>query len=268
MKFLSHFHDPDNLFVPILTELKNEIPSELNKAVVALTPESTVQIYELLKEMGFKIIDGGPYGVGRMAALKQSLKDSDDDHFFVCDFDKLLHWLKTNREEFLKIMHSSPTHDMLVIARSPKIVNTYPQSWLETEMIATKIIGKILHKNVDLLNGPYVINRKTAEIIAEQGKEIGVGACAEWCLLAHLNHLTIENFEVEGLTWEDPDRFMEQIKASPNFEEWKKKNYDSLYEWRKRVEFLETQVKVMIRLTSEPINPKFPVVKKQIFSNL
>jgi hypothetical protein len=49
-----------------------------------------------------------------------------------------------------------------------------------------------------------------------------------------------------------------QIQESGNFEVWKEKTFDSLYEWRKRIEFLHRQVEVMIRLTREPINPKFP----------
>ncbi len=258
MQFLSHFHDPDNLFVSILERVEGKLPAELKGSVVAVTPETTITVYELVKRLGFTIVEGGPYGVGRMSALKKTLSLSDDDLFFVCDFDKMLHWIENDPAEFNSIFSIKPEFDLTAIARGEKAKATYPLSWLETEFIATRIIGKILGKEVDLMNGPYIANRKAAETIAEKARETGVGACTEWCLIAHLNNLTVGNYFVNGLTWEDPDRYSKQIAESGSFEAWKNRTFDSLYEWRKRVEFLHRQVEVMIRLTNDPINPKFP----------
>lgn len=266
MKFFSHFHDPDDLFVEILERNRSNIPEEVVGAVVAVTPQTTIKIYELLKSMGFLLIEGGPYGYGRTAALRETLKRSPaEQDFFVCDFDKFLHWIESDKQEFTSLFHRTFKYDLNIIARSESARETYPQSWLETEYIVTKIIGKILGKNVDLMNGPFIANRATAQAISEHAKETGVGACAEWCLIAHLNGFSVGNLSVDGLTWEDPDRYSHLIKQAASFNDWKDSTFDSLYEWRKRVEFLHKQVEVMIRYTSEPKNPKFPVVKNESF---
>jgi hypothetical protein len=265
MRFLSYFHDPDDLFVPILSEIK--LPEELKGSIVAVTPETTIKVYELVKNLGFKIIEGGPYGYARIAALRESLKLNDSEHFFVCDFDKMLHWLTSNREEFLSVMRSVPKEDLTVVARGPHALATYPKSWVETEQIAAKILAKVIGQEVDLMNGPYILNKKAAEIIVSSSVETGVGSCAEWCILAKQGGLSIGNMEVEGLTWEDPDRYTSSIAKYTNLEDWKEATFDSLYEWRKRVEFLHKQVQVMIRLNEEPVNPKYPVVKNRIFSS-
>ncbi len=258
MRFLSHFHDPDDLFVPILERCVGKIPEEIVGSTIAVTPETTIKVYELLKKLNFKIIEGGPYGVGRMAALKSSLKDANETLFFVCDFDKMLHWIENDIDEFKSIFKLLPENDLTAIARGEKAILTYPTSWVETEFIVTRVVGKILGKEIDLMNGPYIVNRRAGETIAEFAKETGVGACAEWCLISHLHNLSVGNHFVNGLTWEDPDRYQKQIQETGNLDVWKEKTFDSLYEWRKRIEFLHRQVEVMIRLTNEPINPKFP----------
>lgn len=265
MKFFSHFHDPDNLFIPILERNKQNIPDDVKGSVIAVTPQTTLSVYNLLKDMGFRLIEGGPYGFGRNSALKESLKDTNETTFFVCDFDKFLHWIETDNNEFVNLFSRDFKYDLNIVARSESARETYPQSWLETEYIVTKIIGKILGKNVDLMNGPFIAKRGVAEQIALNAKETGVGACAEWCLIAHLGGYSLGNISVEGLTWEDPDRYTELIKKSPSFSDWKENTFDSLYEWRKRVEFLHKQVEVMINYTKEPKNPKFPAVSSESF---
>src|SRR3990172_6688360 len=266
MRFLSYFHDPDDLFYKILTE--TPIPAELKGSIVAVTPETTIKIYELVRNLGFRIVEGGPYGYGRIVSLKESIKDSNSEYFFVCDFDKMLHWLRTDPEEFKRILESKPRSDLTVISRSPKALETYPKAWTETEHIASKILEKIIGKYVDLMNGPYILNRKAAEIITANSVETGVGSCAEWCILASQARLNIGVINVDGLTWEDPDRYTSSISKYPNFEEWKDITFDSLYEWRKRVEFLHKQVEVMIRLNEEPVNPKYPDVKNKVLEDV
>ncbi len=263
MQFLSYFHDPDDLFLPILNDIT--IPQQLVGSVIAITPETTFQIYELVRKLGFKTIEGGPYGFGRLSALKESLKDSLSQYFMVCDFDKMLHWIKTKPEEFIKTLELEPKNDVTVISRSPIALETYPKAWIETEQIASKILDKVIGQYVDIMNGPYILNRNAAEFIAAHSIETGVGSCTEWCLLAKQANLSIDNLPVNGLTWEDPDRYTHLINTYNSFDEWKEKTFDSLYEWRKRVEFLHKQVQVMIRLNEEPINPKYPVVKNKTF---
>jgi hypothetical protein len=263
MLLLSYLHDPDDLFVPLLSELT--IPDELKGSIVAISPTTTSKVRGIVERLGFEIIEGGAYGTARHNCLKYALVKSKEQFLFVCDFDKLLHWLKMNPLELITMLKNTPKYDMTIIARSSRALATYPETWVQTEHIATRILAKIIKQNVDFMNGPCVLSLQAAQNIAKNARETGMGSCVEFCLLTYQKGLSIGNYEVDSLTWEDPERYSTLIKSAPSFEDWKYDTYHSLYEWRKRVSFLHTQVEVMIRLAEEPVNPKFPSVHNKFF---
>jgi hypothetical protein len=263
MLLLSYLHDPDDLFIPLLSRII--IPDELKGSIVAVSPDTTEEVKKRVIELGFEVIEGGLYGQARINCLKYAINNKNNDFFFVCDFDKLLHWLENNPSELISILEDKPTYDMTIIARSSRALSTYPETWVQTEQIATKILAKIIKQNVDFMNGPSILSSKAAENIANNAVETGVGSCVEFCLLTYQKGFSIGNYEVDSLSWEDPDRYTILIKDARSFEDWKYDTYHSLYEWRKRVSFLHTQVEVMIRLVEEPVNPKFPSVQNRFF---
>lgn len=265
MKLLSYLHDPDNLYVPLLENA--DIPQEIEGTVVAVSEETTDRVISMVDNLGFKIVKGGSYGTARLNSLKSSLNGGtdEDEFFFVCDFDKLLHWLEKDREELLKVLNSTPKNDVTVVGRSIRALSTYPETWVETEDIAIRVLAKIIKKKVDFMNGPVILSRQAAQIIADNGIETEVGSCVEFCLLPFQAGMTINSIEIDGLTWEDPDRYTKLIEEFDSFDDWKYDTYHSLYEWRKRVDFLNKQVKTMIRLTEEPVNPKFPIVHNKTY---
>jgi hypothetical protein len=258
MQLLTYLHDPDDLYIPLINSWTHK--KDLRSVTVAISPNTTGKVKKLVAELGFKTIEGGDYGIARLNLIKHALEQNNITNLLLCDFDKLVHWTNTNAAEFNELNSSDPKSDLIVIARSAKALASYPETWRQTENIATKILAKIIKQQIDFMNGPIILNKKSAQIISEKSQEQGVGSCAEFCLLAYHAGLSIENIEVEGLTWEDPDRYKKMIENYSSYDDWKYETYDSLYEWRKRVDFLNTQVRVMIRLAQEPINPKYPMV--------
>ncbi len=258
MKLLTYLHDPDDLYIPLLTNLV--IPEELKDSIIAISPTTTDKVRKLVNTLSLKEIEGGTYGTARINLLNEHIKSKEAGDAFVCDFDKVIHWLNTNKSEFLQTFKQHYTVDLTIVGRSVKATATYPHSWIDTESIATRILAKIIRQNLDFMNGPSILSNKAANIFAKNANETGVGSCVEFCLLAHTNNLSINTIEVDGLTWEDPDRYKEMIQQALTYEDWKYDVYDSLYEWRKRVEFLNKQVEVMIRYSEEPTNPKYPLV--------
>lgn len=263
MEFVSYIHDPDNLYIPLLE--KTEIPEKLKGSLVAVSEKTTQEVKDKITQLGFKSVKGGLYGEARKNVLKAWVEQGSANNVMVCDFDKMLHWLQTEPEEFLNLLESSPEKDVTIIARSSKALSTYPDTWVKTEKIASRVLSKLIKQNVDMMNGPYILNKEAAKTIAQDCTETGVGSCTEWVLLSYQAGYSIGNIEVDGLTWEDPDRYITLIEKSSNYDIWKYDTYDSLYEWRKRISFLNTQLHVMIRLSEEPINPKYPVVQNQTF---
>ncbi|MFC1722262.1 hypothetical protein ACFL0C_01290 [Patescibacteria group bacterium] len=263
MQFLSYLHDPDNLYLPLLDN--TIIPNELIGTTVAVSGNTTTEVKTKVKEMGFNVIEGGLYGIARIKLLKYALENLKDEFYFVCDFDKFLHWVQTNREELESILDKVPTYDLTIIARSDRAISTYPETWTKTERIASRILAKITNQYLDFMNGPSILSNTAANLVVENAQEKGVGSCVEFCVISHQAGLTIGAWKVDGLTWEDPDRYKKLIDSSKSYDDWKYDTFHSLYEWRKRVDFLHAQVKVMIRLTEEPINPKYPAVQNKTF---
>jgi len=259
MKLLTYIHDPDDLYIPLIKNTK--FPKLIDKnTVIAISKTTTKNVKNLIPKLGFTQIEGGKYGTARINLLKYANSNKLKGPFLLCDFDKLIHWINTNKEEFIETFKYEPKADLTVIARSARALSTYPETWTSTEEIATRVLAKIIRKKVDFMNGPLILNEKASKIIAKNAKNTGVGSCAEFCLITNNANLLIDNLEVDGLTWEDPDRYTTMIKASKNYEDWKYNTYHSLYEWRKRILFLENQIKSMIELSNEPINPKYPIV--------
>ncbi len=266
MRILTYLHDPDNLYIPLIKSAS--FPKELEDTIIAVSPSTTPEVRDCVEKLGYTIIEGGTYGVARLNLLKYSVKNLNEKHLFVCDFDKMLHWLITEPDELIILIKQEPKNDLTVIARSSRARATYPETWTKTENIASRILAKNIKKHVDFMNGPVILNEKAAKLIVEKGKETGVGSCVEFCILAAQAKLNIENKEVDGLTWEDPDRYKQMISQSKSYDDWKYDTYHSLYEWRKRVDFLYKQVEVMIRLLEEPINPKYPSVHNKTLENI
>lgn len=258
MQILTYLHDPDDLYIDLINSLN--LPNELSNGVISVSPSTTKNIKKMVKELPYERIIGGLYGESRIKLVKYAVENINSDYYLLCDFDKLVHWINTDLEELIRVTNLHLDPDVTVIARSSRALSTYPDTWIQTESIATQIMAKILKKKVDFMNGPLILNKHAVEVIANEALEQNVGSCSEFCLIANKAKLTIDNLEVDGLTWEDPDRYTKLIKQARSYDDWKYDTYYSLYEWRKRVEFLNIQVETMIRFEKEPINPKYPLV--------
>ena len=123
------------------------------------------------------------------------------------------------------------------MGRSKKAWSSYPASWVKTETIANELLSNVLGQNVDAATGDLIITRKAVELMLEKSIEENAGACAEWPLLATASGFQVGCELVDGLSWEDPDRFQHEIITYGGFEKWKKTKYGSLDEWIKRSQY-------------------------------
>lgn len=247
MIVLSQLHDPKGTFAPLIRE-NRKLLAKLNPCVIGVTKDTSSKVIKLFDKLKYEIVEVGLHSEGKLKILKKALKRK-EDWFSYHDFDKILHWFKVAENEFFGITNSIPQQDFLILGRSAKTLSTYPASWITCEGISNLLLSKIINRKVDALTSSCVFNRKSAEIIVKESKEKNWGSVVEWPLLIYKKGLKIGYKECKGLTWEDPDRFLDEIKKSGSLEKWKKEKYEGISEWEKRISALNEQTAAIKRLS-------------------
>ncbi|HUW21445.1 MAG TPA: hypothetical protein VMW41_02130 [Candidatus Bathyarchaeia archaeon] len=245
---ISTIHDPQGIFLPLIGKVKQDLEVNFCGTVVAYTAETSITVIKTLEKFKLNPILGGLWGEARKKALSEALK-STSDFIFVCDFDKILHWLLTAKSELKTLLKVNPEADYLILGRSGRTMATYPLSWVKTESITSHLISKILGFPVDALTAAAILNRRSGEKIARSSCEASWGSCIEWPLIVHAAELDISYQEAKGLTWEDPDRFRQEIKNCASLNKWQQEKYDSFSEWERRISILEQQWQVVNRFS-------------------
>lgn len=246
MKVVSTLHDCEGRFLALVRKFRKDFPKNLTGTIISHTKETNQSLIALLESLGMIPVLGGKWGEARRIGMAEAL-DSSEERFFFCDFDKILHWLSVERNEFISLLNCQTEKDFLVLGRGKKVFETYPQSWQRTESIINELVSQKFGFRVDVLASACILNRKTGREIIAQSKEKEWGSCVEWPLLVYKSGLKIGYQELEGLTWEDPDRFEKEIKKIGR-KFWQEENYNSISEWEKRVMICGQQLAVVKRL--------------------
>lgn len=250
MLFISTINDPDGVYLGLINKVeKNLFDIFGNKTTISFSSSTDQRVISKLQELGIETLKGGMYGEGKLTSLRKATQHS--VVLFYIDFDKILHWLLHEEQELLAILQDENyigDNDLVLFGRTNQAMDTYPESWIKTESIANKLVSEIYNRKLDIYTGTVMLSRHSQELILKESSEKGWGSCIEWPLLPISNNLKYEYVEVNGLSWEDPDRI--NIKENTKeYDQWYKINYESIDEWKKRTEFLLEQVKVIQRLT-------------------
>jgi hypothetical protein len=120
MQILAIHHDPDGKFLKLIQNVYTSL-SKLKGTIVAVSSQTNGQTHKLLTGLGFVLTNGGSYADGRMNALQQGLK-TDQNWFLMIDFDKLLHWLSTDKKEMVKVLSKKYSEDFITIGRSKNAI--------------------------------------------------------------------------------------------------------------------------------------------------
>ncbi|MBI2022045.1 hypothetical protein HYS93_04185 [Candidatus Daviesbacteria bacterium] len=245
MILVSTVHDPLGIFNSLVRDKLPELNSLFRSVVASVTTSTDKKLIKTLKDrLGWTIIPGAGYSEAKVAALKKALS-LDEDKFFFCDLDKILHWLEVAPRQLSKIEKIPLKVNYLILGRDRKTFATYPDSWIKTEEITNFLLSKELGVKVDALAATCLINREGAKVIVEKANGKNWESPIEWPLLIKKNGLRLGYREAKGLTWEDPDRSKAEIKRFGGITKWEEEKFDSLEEWSKRISAMYFQVKIL-----------------------
>lgn len=241
---LSTLHDPDGRFVPLIKSQRTKL--DHYQFIIAHTAQTHPETLKILKKQNIHLVLGGQWGEARQVCLKVALERQVTD-FFICDFDKILHWLKIQPKEFSEIINQPQTHDFFIFGRNQKTFATYPQSWVMPETALNNLLSRKINQDIDALASVCRLNKQTSKLFLELAKEAGWASFIEWTLIAHLHRLSIKYQSAKGLSWEDPDRSEADIHQAGSFKKWQAIRYDGVEEWQKRFQIALDQLKVFTR---------------------
>ena len=112
--------------------------------------------------------------------------------------------------------------------------NTHPETQTLTEgttnIMASKTLG--FPQTKDILCTAWLLTPALAKSILKLKQTNQYGFYAEWPIRMWQKSKNPLYLEVEGLEWETPDRYIEEIKTQ-GLEQWKN-HYQTPTEWRRR----------------------------------
>jgi len=111
---------------------------------------------------------------------------------------------------------------------------THPETQILTETTANILASKILgfRKTRDVLGTTWMLKIHQAEALIGAKISNQYGFYLDWPIQSWINSTNPGYIEVEGLEWETPDRYQQEITQA-GYDAWKE-SYQNVQEWRKR----------------------------------
>jgi len=156
------------------------------------------------------------------------------DSLFYCDFDRALHWIKSHPQELEALATTNQENDFVLIGRTRRAFETHPETQTITEGIGNTLALKILgfHETRDVLGTTWILTPALVKKVTKRKSMNQYGFYADWPIQLWRNSTNPTYIEVEGLEWETPDRYQQEI-AQAGYVSWKE-SYQNVREWRKR----------------------------------
>lgn len=229
MELLVGAHDPEGRMSSKILLLKQAVPL-FDGAIASVTPVSVPQTGEALMSLGFTVIPGSlsPH------ETQLSLLNASKRPVFSIAMDKLLHMLQCYLPEELEAVSRLEPSGFIMFGRTRRAFETCPKSWTENEAIANELMAKILGlPEVDIAPGVFAADRPSVDLLKEKSPLKSWECLVEMPADIVLAGLPFRYASLEGLEWEDPDRYQKEIQEE-GFEAWRTRLYDSPTEWAKR----------------------------------
>jgi hypothetical protein len=242
---LATFHDPEARLLPLVRRLSDpadSLAAEWRRvqenyvgAVAVWSPLSDPRSIEGLRAAGWETSPGvNAPDRGLWAAVQLGLsRPVDRIHF--CDLDRLIHWLMHFPNELVSLPDRWTEHDVTMLVRSPRALNSHPDCQVLTESLANAVIARRLgQSNPDAFSGSYVWSRRAAASLVAAPGPRDLRWYTEAVMAPFRAGCTVGSVIVEGLEWETPDQYPAEI-AQLGYAAWLTQ-FESPAQWRHRVE--------------------------------
>lgn len=255
----STLHSPNRetlKYVRNSLNLQKKIFSSIN---IVATDNSNKDLLSYLKKASVNLTTiKSKYGGSsnhRKLVINLALKNTPRAKFVLyIDYDRLLHWIKSYQQELINLLHTFPkTYDFLSIGRTKRAFLTHPKIQQEAEDWTNNELNKLFKANLDTTSGCYILSKKLANVVLKEGSDNNwvFVTDGEWPAISLKNNLKIKGVGVEGLEFETPDFYKDEIKKAGSYQKWLKKYYETSrakkFRWKIAEETLTAAKKVLGR---------------------
>ncbi|MHA1147930.1 MAG: hypothetical protein ACTSR8_06760 [Promethearchaeota archaeon] len=249
-------HEPEFRLKENIEKALPFIREHIGNIIISCTSETHGNVLSFLEQNGFKVSlsDNDDRIATYLNAIKlaiSEIKDRDSQRILYIDFDRLIHWINNYPEELKKTFEEAAKNELLHIGRTPNAFKTHPNTQTDTEHIVNYLGSQALSLNKvqDLISVCYSFTFSLADLILNKKYFTEMGFYIAWPVILWDHAQNKKYIEVEGLEWETPDRFTEEINQL-GYSKWLEQ-FQTAEEWKKRVRLLDECVVELNKL----INP-------------
>jgi hypothetical protein len=119
--------------------------------------------------------------------------------------------------------------------------------------VTNATVSAALGRRVDVTSGSCLVSRAAAELIVRVSSEVSNATDAEWpaIVLLEKGARGFATKRVEGLAFETPAFFEEEIARAGSLEAWAAERYDTPAMWRSRLQLSMDSVSALVRVLAE-----------------
>ena len=253
---VSTLHDPEGRMVDATRRLLGRLQELYEGISVVPTSSTSERLLGTLSGVAVESLDesNGAIGVGRRHALKLGLL-SGASHLHYCDFDRILHWIDRYPSELTSILRAIQAHDYLMIGRTERAFATHPRVQVDTEGITNRGFSHWFGEPVDVTAGSCGVSAQAAALLLKRSVTNSNATDAEWPALVRLAGLRVGFIRTEGLEFETPDYFQDQIAAEGSLEAWMEKRSQPLDSWISRTRLTLESLEALRAVSREGRDP-------------
>ncbi|MDA8219502.1 MAG: hypothetical protein M0Z94_18030, partial [Dehalococcoidales bacterium] len=222
LDFVTVTHDPDKRLLKAMGDTLGPLFAKFGGVYVVLSQRTHPDVEAALRGMGVDTERERKPAVG--ASRRQALamaRQAGSTHCLYCDLDRALHWARDYPSELAQTLARVSESDLLVIGRTARAFASHPRCMTETEGAANHVFGLTFRREWDICAAARGISTAAADAILAESRVDGVGTEGEWpALLLKREGLRFDYVETEGMEYETPDRFPDEVRAAGGAEAW------------------------------------------------
>ena len=248
-------HDPDGASLPFLD--RKDVKAALgwySVVSVAATVVTDEKVTNRLQDLGVQVVEGGPTGVARRAALEAISPGLASSNI---DFDRWLHWLTAWPDELeglsarlaRVISRQEVAPWCVVLGRTARAFATHPQVQRLPETATNRTLSLTAGKPLDAVSGAVWLSPEAREIVLASSIEESAATDLEWAgLILRQDTARLHGLRFEGLEWETPDFHAAAIASAGGLEPWIHETFDTPAMWTSRLQLAAASVSALQRV--------------------
>jgi hypothetical protein len=246
-------HDPEGRLLRGFEAGRDALASYAAVHVFATAPTDR-RLVAALEETGAHVV-GGPTGVaglGQREVLAAAIGAGAGD-VLLYDLDRWLHWNATYPDELRRlpdrISRELPGAWYVCLGRTERALATHPQTQVLPETATNRALSAVTGQCLDATAGAAWIRRSAAELILEGSSATSKATDLEWPALVHRAAPgQLGGLFIEGLEFETPDAYPEEIARAGSREAWIAATYDHPAVMRARLQLAADSIAALERV--------------------